>query len=164
MTKKDLIRRPGSPMSRLFQLDCFSDQIQEMVDSLWNRWDVDMKMFADMQPKSKFPKVNIAENDDEYEVEIALAGFNKEDIELELKENCLFIKANKKEEISEEGIQKRYLMKEISSRSFRRALNFPTKVLTDNIECSHRDGVIVCILKKDKPVLSEDDTIKINIR
>lgn len=162
MTKKDLTLYSGSPMRRLFEISRFGDIAAEF-DRLFNHWDLDMKTFTDMQPKATFPKVNVAETEDKYEVEVALAGFDKEDISMELRDNCLCIKADKKEEVSDEDSEKKYLMKEISSRSFRRALNFPSKIMTDDIECNHKDGVIKCILKKEKPVEIADDTIKIDI-
>jgi HSP20 family protein len=161
MTKKDLTLYSGSPMRRLFEISRFGDIFEEF-DKLWKSWDLDMKTFTDMQPKAAFPKINVSETDDKYEVEVALAGFDKEDISMELKGNCLCIMADKKEEISEEDEEKKYLMKEISSRSFRRAVNFPTKVMTDDIECTHKDGIITCTLEKDVPVI-KDDTVKIKI-
>lgn len=160
--KKDLALYSGSPMSRLFGVSRFSDVFDEF-DRLFKGWDLDMRAFTDLQPKSAFPKINVAETDETFEVEVALAGFDKEDINMELKDNCLLIKADKKEEISEEGEDKKYLMKEISSRSFRRALNFPKKVLVDDIKCTHKDGVITCVLKKEVQALPEDDTFKIDI-
>lgn len=160
MNKRDLIFRPSSPMSRLFKLNRFDDMFKEF-DSLFGDWDLDMKLFTDMQPKTAFPKINVIETETSYEVEVALAGFDKEDIEIELKENCLCVKADKKEEDSEQD--KKYLMKEISSRSFRRALNFPIKLVTDDIECNHKDGIIKCVLKKDIPDEPKDSTIKIKI-
>lgn len=160
MEKKDLTIYPGSYMSRLFDLSRFGDFFNEF-DKVFKGWDLDMKSFTDMQPKTSFPKINVSETDDAYEVEVALAGFNKEDISLEIKDNCLLIKADKKEEISEEG--KKYLMREISSRSFRRALNLPSKILTNDIKCVHKDGIITCTLSKEKRKIDKD-TIKIDIQ
>ena len=163
MTKKDLVVWPGSGLSRMMNLNRFGDIFEEF-DKLWRNWDLDMKAFSDMQPKANFPKLNVAETDDSFEVEVALAGFDKEDLSLELKDNCLLIKADKQEEISEED-GKKYLMREISSRSFRRALNLPKKVLTDDIECTHKDGVVKCVLKKEPELPApEDDIIKIDIQ
>jgi HSP20 family protein len=116
-----------------------------------------------MQTKSAFPKVNVVETDNAYEVDVALAGFDKEDISMELKENCLCIKADKKEDSREESSDKKYLMREISSRSFRRVLNFPKKVLTDNIECSFDGGVVKCtLLKKELP--KTEEAVQIDIK
>jgi HSP20 family protein len=164
MAKKDLTLYSGSPVSRLNQLSRFSDIFDEF-DRLWNSWNLPMRAFSDLQPKTAFPKINVAETDDSFEVEVALAGFDKEDINMELKDNCLCIMADKKEEVSKEDKSRNYLMKEISSRSFRRALNLPKKVVTDEITCTHKDGVITCVLKKEQPKVIEDsDTIKIDIK
>ncbi len=162
MTKKDLAIYSGSPLSELFKASRFGD-IAKRVDDLWRSWDYDMQAFMDLQPKIVFPKVNVAETDDSYEVEIALAGFEKEDINMELKENCLYIMADKKEETSSEDTDKKYLMKEISSRSFRRALNLPKKVVENDIECSFKDGTVKCVLKKEA-IKVKDDAVKILIK
>jgi HSP20 family molecular chaperone IbpA len=150
---------PGWLSSRWQGLGGLSDIFDEM-DRMWNQFDV--KTFTDLQPAGKFPKINVAETDDKYEVEIAVAGFDREDVELELKDNCLCVKADRKEEVKEED--KKYLVREISSRSFRRALQFPKKVLTNDIECRFEDGVITCVLAKEPEKQIEDDTIKIDIQ
>ena len=56
--------------------------------------------------------------DNKYDIEIALAGYNKKDIEVELKEGLLSIKSKKEEkedtkdgEILHKGIAKRYFSK-----------------------------------------------------
>lgn len=161
-SERSLAPYSGSLVNRMRDINSLSDLFDEF-DNLWKSWDIGMRSFVDMQPKSAFPKVNLAETDESYEVEVALAGFDKEDINLELKDNCLLIKADKQEEKSDEGSDKRYLMKEISSRSFRRAFQLPKKVMTDAIECSHKDGVIRCVLKKEVEKIPEKDTIKIDI-
>ena len=56
--------------------------------------------------------------DNKYDIEIALAGYNKKDIEVELKEGILSIKSKKEEkedtkdgEVIHKGIAKRYFSK-----------------------------------------------------
>jgi HSP20 family protein len=165
MTKKDLVSYSSSPLRRMFEASRFGDMFDgaaRELDRIWNDWDLDVRTFADMQPRAKFPKINVAETDDSYEIEVALAGFDKEDISMEIKDNCLLVKADKQEEISDEFENKKYLMREISSRSFRRVINLQKKINTDSIECTHKDGIIKCVLKKDI-VKVEGDTIKIEI-
>ena len=158
--KKDLSLYTGSPLSRMFDLNRFGDMF-DTFDKLWKNWDIDYKMFTDLQPKSAFPKVNVVETDEAYEVDIALAGFSKDEVSLEFVDNCLCIKADKQVEEKEED--KKYLMKEISSRSFRRALSFVKKVDTTNIESSYDSGVVRCTLKKLPEINPKDDTVKIEI-
>ena len=163
MIGKDLTLYTGSLMNRLLDTNYFQSLTSEF-DKLWKDWNFDMKTFGDLQPKSNFPKINVSETADRYELEIALAGFNAEDISLELKDNTLLIKAEKQEESSEEGTTKKYIMKEISSKSFRRVLSFPKKINVSDIECKHENGIVSCVLKKEKEILPEEETVKIKIK
>ena len=50
-----------------------------------------------------FPPYNIVKTgENTYDVELALAGFNKKDIEVEYKENLLTVKSKKQEETKDE--------------------------------------------------------------
>ena len=103
-------------------------------------------VFDDIQTASNFPKVNVAETDEGYSVEIAIAGFDKDDVKLELKDDLLFIRADKKEESSEED--RNYIRKEISSRSFQRGVRFPCGVDAGTAEATYKDGIITAKISK----------------
>lgn len=160
---------PGS-MSRMYALSQFDNFFKEIHDHFWTRfdnlfekWDLDMKVFDQLQPKGSFPKVNVVETEKSYDIEIAVAGFDKDDIKLELKDNALFIKADKKEEKCEgkDETCKRYLVKEIASRSFRRTVVFPFEINPNAITAKYENGIISCIIGK---VLEEQpSSIKIEI-
>lgn len=161
---KDLAPYSGSMLSRMLDDNRFrgvfsrvEDLFSEMMDMV-PAWD--SKVFCEMQPKGVFPKVNVSETDEAFGVEIAIAGFDKEDVSLELKDNTLFIEANKKEEAESE--EKNYLMKEIAQRSFRRVLRFPVKVDSEKIECSYKNGIINCSIGKSDAV--KPDVVKIDIK
>jgi molecular chaperone IbpA len=63
-----------------------------------------------------FPFYNVSKmNDNEFEVEIALAGFSKDDIEIEEKKSSLIISGNAKDNTKD------YVYKGISSKSFTRS-------------------------------------------
>ncbi len=68
-----------------------------------------------------FPPYNIVKTgDNTYDVELALAGFNKKDIEVEYKENLLTVKSKKQEETKDEdgNIIHRGISKRMFSKSF----------------------------------------------
>ena len=71
---------------------------------------------------SNFPPYNIVKTgDNTYDVELALAGFNKDDIEVEYKENMLTVKSKKQEETKDEDgnvTQHRGISKRMFSKSF----------------------------------------------
>ena len=67
---------------------------------------------------SNFPPYNIRKlKDGKYQVELALAGFTKKDIQVELKEGTLSISSKK---IEDDTSEKNLIHKGISHRSFKR--------------------------------------------
>lgn len=166
MSRKDLMTCSDLNGGTLLpQLSRFSNIVNEM-DRFFNRvlrsFDMDVEAFSTLQPKSSFPKVNVSETDEHYKVEVALAGFKKEDINLEFKENSILIMADKLQELSSDEDGSKYLVKEISGRSFRRVINFVEPIEKSTIECKYHDGIVTCLLKK-KEALPKEDSIKIEI-
>jgi len=162
---KDLVRRRmAGPLGRSIAAGRFPDIFSEfnrMFDNFWNDHNWEASIFEEIQPKGKFPKIDVQSFDDKYVVDIAAAGFDKEDIDLELRDNCLLIKATKAEETSdsEEG---KYIYREIAKRSFSRVVRFPEKIDIHNIDCKYENGIVTCSIGKAQ---TEDkkDTIKIKI-
>lgn len=138
----------------------FRDRLDSLFDQFFEDFfDIDLAIFDNLQPKSSFPKVNVIESDDAYEVDIAIAGFDKDDIKLELKDNDLFIRGNKQHDQHDET--KRFLRREISSRSFKRIVRLPSKIDSDSIKAEYKNGIIKVNIKKDK--FDEPDKIEIKI-
>jgi HSP20 family protein len=169
--KKDLtLRKTSAPMGGSYIMSRFHD----IVDDVFSRWnDSDpfaMKFFDDIQPfKSNFPAVDVWSTDTDYKVDIAVAGFNKDEVSLELKDDILVIAADSKnvreenDKDEEAGNECKCLRKEIARRSFRRAVRFPEKVDPGKIDCVYKDGVIQCTIGKVVPE-EEDTGIKIEIK
>ena len=70
---------------------------------------------------SNFPPYNIVKTGkNTYNIELALAGFNKKDIEVEYKENLLTVKSKKQEETKDEdgNVIHRGISKRMFSKSF----------------------------------------------
>ena len=73
---------------------------------------------TDTHSTGGFPPYNIIKNDEyNYQIEIALAGYDKKDIEIELKEGTLSISSKK---IDDDTSEKNLIHKGISHRSFKR--------------------------------------------
>jgi len=161
---KDVMKRQDSnvSMSPISRFDNVIDELYRMMDGFWNSNSINSDVFSYLQPKTSFPKVNVAETDEAYEVEIAVAGFGKDCVDLELKDSCLFIKVDKNEDKEDEG--KKWLAREISSRSFRRVIQFPSEILVDDIESKYDEnrGIITCNLPKK--LKESDRIIKIDIK
>ena len=162
---KDIVKRHNSPLG-VFNDGHFNDlftMMHNFMDRAWDDWDLTGDAFYALQPKATLPKINVAETDYSYEIEIATSGIDKDNFELEFRDSCLFIKANKPEENKSEDKEKKWLRREISSRSFRRTIKFPTKIDSSSITSSYDEakGIVICVLPKVKK--EEPCTIKINI-
>ena len=163
--KKSLIPSTGSssmPSIKRFKEDVdllFNSFFNEFFGTSWYPYLI--TTFEDIQPKVSFPKVNVRETDDSYIVDIAVAGFDKDDVKLELKDNCLSISADKKNE-GEDGGEK-YIRKEISSRSFNRVIRFPNKISNDKLNASYDNGIIKISMGKEE-VKEKDSGIEIDVK
>lgn len=100
--------------------------------------DVERLLAADM-PKvaSTFPPHNILKLDDNrYVVELAVAGFSKNEIDIQVVDGTLTIKGDKKEKIEES----KYIHRGIGTRSF-----IKTLTIADTIEvrgAEFKDGIL----------------------
>lgn len=158
MTKESLL-----PSVRLWSspaIKRFRNELDSLFEDFFADFNWPMAVFEDLQPKAGFPKINVSETDDDYKLEIAVAGFDKDDVKLELKDGVLTISADKKEEKEEKDEDRNYLRKEISSRSFSRVVKFPCKVDSDKVEAEYTNGVITATLPKDK----KDDSCGVSIK
>jgi len=101
------------------------------------------------------PAVNVIENNDSFQLEIAAPGMNKNDFRIKIDNNILTI-AGKKEHNKEDNNNK-YTRKEFSYCSFERSFTLPNTVNSENINASYENGVLNLIIPKkeeakEKPV------------
>lgn len=106
------------------------------------------------------PAMNVIENDDDYKVEIAAPGMNKNDFNIHLdQDNNLVISMEKKTEYKEDNKDDknskkqhgRYLRCEFSYSKFQQTLVLPDNVDKDKISAAVNDGVLNIDLPKLKP-------------
>jgi len=83
---------------------------------------------------SNYPPYNIHKiNENEFKIEVALAGYSKEDIELELKDSTLTVRNKQKEKIVNENTNG-MIHKGISTRQFERAFTISEDIKVKNAE------------------------------
>jgi len=102
--------------------------------------------------------MNISETDKDYNLEIVLPGYSKDEINVEIKNNHLVISANKKKE--KEDKKPNYLRREFVSSSFTRSFELP-KDASEDIKAKMVDGIL--ILSVDKINKEEKKTKTISI-
>lgn len=91
----------------------------------------------------KSPTHDVIENDDEFIIELELAGIKKDDIEINTEDGELTIDAerNRDEDL-------KYNRKERYSGKFKRIFSLPDNVDIENITASHVDGILTLTIPK----------------
>jgi HSP20 family protein len=92
------------------------------------------------------PAVNVVEGKEDFRIEVAAPGLEKNDFKLQLENNVLTIsseKENKKEE--KDG---KYMRREFSYSSFKRSFSLPNTIEADKIAATHKDGILYITVPK----------------
>jgi len=89
------------------------------------------------------PAVNIKETKDEFNVEMAAPGMNKDDFKVELDGNMLTISSEKSEQNEQHNGDEKFSRREFSYQSFQRSFSLPKEVVdSDKIEAHYENGVL----------------------
>lgn len=100
-------------------------------------------------PGSSIPAVNVKENEDGFEVEVAAPGFSKKDFHVELDNNLLTISSTKEVKNEETARDGRYTRKEFAFSSFRRSFTLPENTVnTEKIKARYEDGILSISIPK----------------
>jgi len=106
---------------------------------------------------TNYPPYNIVKIDDtNYAIQIAVAGFGKDDIEIETKENTLSIKSKEKGDVVDETT---YLHKGISNRAFKRTFTISDDVVVKG--ATFENGLLNVELERIIPEEKKPRLIKI---
>lgn len=106
------------------------------------------------------PRMDIAESEKHYLIEIDIPGVEEEDVKLELEEQTLTISGEKKQANSEQE-DHNWHRTERSFGSFKRVLSLPEGVVSDNIIASFKNGVLSLSIPKKAQKKAKKKTIKI---
>ncbi len=122
-------------------------QIERIFDEFFEPLDISQRRIA-------YPPVNVVEDKDNIYVYVELPGVNPEDVELDISENSLIIKGERK---VEEG---KYFRQERPTGTFQRIINFNVKVEKDKAKASMKNGLLTIIIPKKEEVKSRQIPIE----
>ena len=109
---------------------------------------------------SNFPPYNIVKTGkNTYNVELALAGFNKKDIEVQYEENLLTVKSKKSDEAEQTDEDGNIIHRGISKRFFSKSFTIANDVEIKGAEL--KDGLLVIALERIIPEAKKAKTIEI---
>lgn len=92
-------------------------------DEIWN----EMERIAGLSTSNEYPKHNVIKlSESQFAIELALAGFKQEDLDIELKENLLTVKGKFL------GDDKQYIHKGISTKDFIKTFRLASDVVINS--------------------------------
>jgi molecular chaperone IbpA len=130
----------STPMARQFVgFDSLFDELNALAD----------------RKESNYPAYNIAKDDDEnYRIELALAGFSTNEITIQTEKSILTIEANKAEE------RGNYIHQGIAKRGFSKMFRLAEYMKVD--DARFVDGILTVFLHREVPEADRPKKISIN--
>jgi len=108
------------------------------------------------------PSVNIIENKDDYEIEVAAPGLKKEDFEIKIDKDQLIIKAEVTKSEENKNNESSYRRREFNFSSFKRSFHLSDKINADKISADYNAGILkVKIEKREEAKEKAPRTIEI---
>ena len=92
------------------------------------------------------PPTNITDLEDGYQIQLAIPGLAKKEVNIQVLENTLIVKGEKTVTSQEENYDRR----EFDYSSFERRFFLGDDIDQDNIIAKHKNGVLTIALTKDK--------------
>ena len=115
----------------------------------------------DFFSKGSYPKVNVINKDSSVEIEAAIPGRDKKDIDVSITDGILTIRG---ESNQREGIvDSQYVKREIKKSSFRRSFTLGENLNHSSISADFDNGILTLSVPKIKPEEKEIKTLKIDI-
>ena len=93
------------------------------------------------------PKVDIAESDTSFEIQMQLPGIPKEHIDIIIERDQVIISGERNIEKNEEG--KKFNSIESHFGAFRRSFTLPENINKDEIKANHTHGTLIIEIPKD---------------
>lgn len=126
-------------MTRTFTADMLNDPFFIGIDRVLDR------MRTVTPGQTNYPPYNIVKTDeDHYELQLAIAGFTQDDLDVEVKDGVLTIEGKKEAED-----EKNYIHKGISARAFRRTFTLSDTIIINGADLT--DGILTIKLENIIP-------------
>ena len=129
-------------------------------DSIFDEFDRMLESVDRGHINANYPPYNIKKiNENQYFIEVALAGFAKEDIDVELKDSTLTVKNKLQEKVSDDK-SNGVIHKGISTRQFERVFTIAEDIKVKEAEL--KNGLLSIDLERIIPEEKKPRLIKVN--
>ena len=125
----------------------------EMLDNFFND-----AVTTGVKANGFVPRVDVAELDKTYEIQVSLPGLKKDEVNIELEDSVLTISGERKTEKEESN--KKYHLVETRFGSFSRSFTLPRNINRESIKASMKDGILNIEIEKDAEAVSKKIAVK----
>ena len=101
------------------------------------------------------PSVNSVENNDSFEIDLAVPGMKKDDFTIELNDKILVISSDN----SNYDQSERTRLNEFNYSSFQRSFRVPESVELDKIKATYKNGILKIKLPKRKDSITKPNRV-----
>ena len=129
----------------MFELIPFDRHFRTIADPFKELDELERSFFGRGNMTNIF-RTDVCEADNAYTLECELPGFSKEDINIDIENDCLTISAERRMETNDDS-KKNYIKRERFYGSFSRSFDV-TGIETDAIEAAYNDGILTVTLPK----------------
>ena len=154
-TKKSKQVAPSTSLSDLISFDEFDSFFDDFLTH--RRWPRLSDWSFPTTLDQGFPKIDIIDHENDIEVQAALPGIKKEELEVSINNQSITIRTTSKKEEKQEG---KYFRREITKGEFQRTLSLPDNIDSDSAKAKFENGMLTLTIPKTEK--SQRKCIKIN--
>lgn len=99
---------------------------------------------------------DIKELDDDYQIEMQLPGYDKDEVEVEIKDGYLTVSANHEENKEDKDKEGKYLRKECYRGSCERSFYVGDDLKGEDVKAAFKNGMLVLTIPKRKELPKEE--------
>ena len=160
--EKEKETREITPRRPLSELSGMERELERMLGGFFSRpwfgwrWPERLR-FGDVEFRE--PAIEVYEEKDDVVVKAEVPGIKKEELEVNITDDLLTIKGQKKKE--EEVKEKGYYYSERSFGSFERSIEIPRPVHTDKAHASFKDGVLEVRIPKTEEAKRKEVKLRV---
>ncbi len=159
---KDRETKAVTPWRPFMDLPSWERDMDRMMDEFFGRrfrpWWPERRFGGD-EMEFRTPAVDLFEEKDDIVVKAELPGMDKDSIEVNLTDNMLTIKGEKKKE--DEVKEENYYRCERAYGSFVRNIELPKAVHADKVKASFKNGILVVRVPKTEEAKSKEIKVKV---
>jgi len=151
---KSLIKRTEP----VYLFENMQDELNKIIKDTFG--ELDFPEFAmEKTFKTWRPAVEMSEWEGTYTIKAELPGIAKDNIDIDLREDSITIKAENKS-VTEEKNENLY-KSELKYGKFLRTLSFPSKVNTNDVKAEFKDGILIIEVPKSKEETEKHTKVEI---